>query len=307
MSDQMQQTMQNHFGARLQENVRLSRYTTARVGGPARWFAVSSSAQQLAADVTFLWQQNVPFRVLGNGSNLLVSDHGWRGVILLNQAKEINFDETSDQPLMITESGATLSSAVRLTAERGFGGLEWAAGIPGTIGGAVYGNAGARGQDISQMLVLAEILHQEKGRCSLLCEQMGYSYRSSALKRSPGSAVILTAQLKLTRSTPAAVNAKIAEFNEKRRNSQPAGASLGSMFKNPAGDFAGRLIEAAGLKGTKIGGVEISPIHANFMINDGTASAEDYHQLIKLVQKTVAEKFAVMLETEIEILGEWQD
>jgi UDP-N-acetylmuramate dehydrogenase len=194
-----------------------------------------------------------------------------------------------------------------MTAERGFSGLEWAAGIPGTIGGAVYGNAGARGQDISQMLVLAEILHHEKGQCSLSCEQMGYAYRSSALKRTPGSAVILAAQLKLTRSTSELVNEKVNEFNEKRRNSQPAGASLGSMFKNPAGDYAGRLIEAAGLKGTKIGGVEISPVHANFMINDGSASAEDYHQLITLVQKTVAEKFAVKLETEIEILGEWQD
>lgn len=307
MSDSMQQLLQAHFGERLQENVRLARYTTARVGGPARWFAASDSAVQLAADVNFLWQQNLPFRVLGNGSNLLISDRGWDGMMLLNQANQIRFDESGAQPMLITESGATLSSVVRQTAERGFSGIEWAAGIPGTLGGAVYGNAGARGHDISQMLILAEILHHEKGQYSLSCEQMGYAYRSSALKRTPGSAVILSAQLRLTRSTPEAVNAKINEFNEKRRSSQPVGASLGSMFKNPTGDYAGRLIEAAGLKGTKIGGVEISPLHANFMLNDGTASAQDYHQLIRLVQRVVEEKFAVKLETEIEIFGEWQD
>lgn len=307
MSDLMQQAMQAHFGERLQEYVRLARYTTARVGGEARWFAASISAKQLAADVTFLWQQGLPFRVLGNGSNLLVSDKGWNGVMLLNQAKDIRFDETAAQPVLIAESGATLSAVVRQTVERGFSGLEWAAGIPGTIGGAVYGNAGARGSDICQMLVLAEILHRDEGQLSLSSEQMAYSYRSSALKRAPGSAVILSAQLRLTRSSVEAVSALVNEFNDKRRNSQPAGASMGSTFKNPEGDHAGRLIEAAGLKGTKIGGVEVSPVHANFLINDGSASAEDYHQLIQLVQKTVAEKFAVKLETEIELLGEWQD
>lgn len=307
MTDSMQQLMQAHFGERLQENVRLARYTTARVGGPARWFAASASAAELAADVRFLWQQGLPFRVLGNGSNLLVSERGWEGMILLNQAKAIAFIESGQAPLLEAESGAALSAIVRQTAERGLSGFEWAAGVPGTLGGAVYGNAGARGADISQILVLAEILHREKGQCSLSSEQMGYTYRSSVLKREPGSAVILSAQLRLTPSTQEAVNEKINEFNDKRRSSQPAGASLGSMFKNPAGDFAGRLIEAAGLKGTKIGGVEISPLHANFMINDGSASAQDYHQLIQLVQRVVEEKFAVKLETEIELLGEWQD
>lgn len=307
MSDLMQQKMQAHFGERLQENVRLARYTTARVGGEARWFAASSSSAQLAADVTFLWQQGVSFRVLGNGSNLLVSDKGWDGMMLLNQAKDIRFEDSGVQPVLIAESGAPLSAMVRQTVERGFSGLEWAAGIPGTIGGAVYGNAGARASDIGQMLVLAEILHREKGQFSLTSEQMGYSYRSSALKRAPGSAVILSAQLRLTRSTTEAVSTLVSEFNDKRRNSQPAGASMGSTFKNPEGDHAGRLIEAAGLKGTKIGGVEVSPVHANFLINDGSASAQDYHQLIQLVQRTVEEKFAVKLETEIELLGEWQD
>ncbi len=161
MSDLMQQAMQAHFGERLQEYVRLARYTTARVGGEARWFAASISAKQLAADVTFLWQQGLPFRVLGNGSNLLVSDKGWNGVMLLNQAKDIRFDESGAQPVLIAESGATLSAVVRQTAERGFSGWN---GLRAFLAqsGAVYGNAGARGSDICQMLVLAEILHREQ-------------------------------------------------------------------------------------------------------------------------------------------------
>jgi UDP-N-acetylmuramate dehydrogenase len=305
MNNSVQQFLQNQFGERLQENVRLARYTTARVGGPARWFAESNSAEQLAADVRYLWGQELPFRVLGNGSNLLISDMGWHGMILLNQAKAITVNSSETESLLKAESGATLTSVVRLAADKGLTGLEWAAGIPGTVGGAVYGNAGARGLDISQSLVLAEILHREQGMLSLSSEQLQYSYRSSLLKRTPGDAVILRATLKLTPSTPEIVRQKVELFNEKRRLSQPAGASMGSTFKNPADDYAGRLIEAAGLKGTKIGGVEVSPIHANFLINDGSATAENYHHLILFVQKTVKEQFAVDLETEIESLGEW--
>lgn len=300
--------LQGHFGERLQTDVRLARYTTARVGGPVRWFAESRSAAELAADARFLWDHALPFFVLGNGSNVLVSDRGWEGLALYNQAKSVTFDVSdAAHPLLIAESGATLSTVVRLATENAMSGFEWAAGIPGTIGGAVYGNAGARGQDTSQILALAEILHRKEGDLSLTAEQMAYSYRSSVLKREPGQAVILSASFRLLPSSQAEVKARVEEFNSLRRNSQPAGASMGSTFKNPAGDYAGRLIEAAGLKGTKIGGVTVSPVHANFLINDGSANAEDYHQLISLIQKTISEKFSVTLALEIELLGEWQD
>jgi UDP-N-acetylmuramate dehydrogenase len=299
--------LQDYFDARLQTDVNMARYTTARVGGAVRWFAESTSASQLAADARFLWDHEIPFRVLGNGSNVLVSDRGWDGLMLYNQAKAITVDRDSSQPTLKAESGAALSTVVRTTLEAGLSGFEWAAGIPGTIGGAVYGNAGARGLDIEQILSLAEILHREKGQLLLTASQLGYQYRSSDLKRDPGRAVILTASFGLSLSTPDLVKEKVEEFNLKRRNSQPAGASMGSTFKNPQGDFAGRLIEAAGLKGLKVGGVEISPVHANFLVNDGIASAEDYHQLISFVQKTVRNKFSVELELEIELLGEWQD
>ena len=299
--------LQAHFGDRLQTEVRLARYTTARVGGPVRWFAESGSALQLSADARFLWDHDVPFRILGNGSNILVSDRGWQGMMLSNQARAITFAGTEEQPLLIAESGASLSAVVRAALEKSLSGFEWAAGIPGTIGGAVYGNAGARGADTAQILNLAEILHREKGALSLTGDQMGYQYRSSAFKRDPGHAVILSASFKMTPSTSALVKEKVEEFNSKRRNSQPAGASMGSTFKNPASDFAGRLIEAAGLKGTKVGGVEVSPKHGNFLVNDGSASAEDYYQLISLIKQTVKKQFSVDLELEIELLGDWQD
>jgi UDP-N-acetylmuramate dehydrogenase len=307
MADGMLNLLQDHFGDRLQQNVRLARYTTPRVGGPARWFAEARSAEQLAADAQYLWHNAIEYRALGNGSNMLISDAGWQGFVLLNQAKAIRLGGSTEQPTVYSESGATLSSLVRTVTEEGLSGMEWAAGIPGTVGGAVYGNAGAHGKDVSQSLSLAEILHRRKGLLSLSCDQMGLTYRSSALKREPGNAVILSATFNLTPSTKAAVQARVDEINEKRRCAQPTGPSMGSTFKNPEGDKAGRLIEAAGLKGTKIGGVEVSPVHGNFLVNDGSGTAEDYRQLITLVQKTVHDKFAVDLELEIELFGDWKN
>jgi UDP-N-acetylmuramate dehydrogenase len=307
MSDAVLMQLQDHFGERLQENVRLAPYTTARVGGPARWFAAASSAEQLGLDAAFLWKSALPYRVLGNGSNLLVSDQGWDGFVLLNAAKAIRVDEAAEEPTVYVESGAALTTLVRKVAESGLAGLEWAAGIPGTVGGAVYGNAGAHGSDISKCLVLAEILHRTKGQLSLRGDELGFTYRSSSFKREPGNAVILSATFKLERSTCEAVQARVEAVNEKRRCTQPAGASFGSTFKNPAGDHAARLIEAAGLKGTCIGGVEVSQVHANFMINRGTGCAEDYRKLIDLVRKIVLDKFAVALDLEIELFGDWKN
>jgi UDP-N-acetylmuramate dehydrogenase len=299
--------IEQYFGTRLQKEIGLARYSTARVGGPVRWFAVSSSAAELAADARFLWDSDVPFRILGNGSNIIVSDYGWQGMMLYNQAKQVRIDRSTSHPQLFAESGATLAAVVRFTTEQGLTGFEWAAGIPGTIGGAVYGNAGARDQDTQQILALANILHRELGELSLTSADMGYRYRSSKFKREPGQAVILSAAFNLAESTPEQVKARVEDLNAKRRGSQPTGASTGSTFKNPEGDFAGRLIEAAGLKGTQIGGVQISPIHANFFVNDGGATATDYYQLIKLVKKTVKQQFSVDLELEIELLGDWQD
>jgi UDP-N-acetylmuramate dehydrogenase len=174
------------------------------------------------------------------------------------------------------------------------------------VGGAVYGNAGAFGSNTQASLLLAKILHRTKGYLSLTSEGMGYAYRSSALKRQPGDAIILSASFSVQPGDPALIEWTMKQFSERRRSTQPTGPSTGSTFKNPPGDFAGRLIEAAGLKGTRIGGVSINEKHANFFINDGTAKAQDYYDLIQLARQTVFEQFGVSLETEIEVIGDWQ-
>jgi UDP-N-acetylmuramate dehydrogenase len=296
-----------HFGSRLEKDVRLAEYTTSRVGGLARYCVTAQSADQLADDFQFLWSENIPAVLIGSGSNILISDLGLEAVVVVNKAKAIEVLTSSDIPMVRAESGATLGTVARQAALKGYAGLEWASTIPGTLGGAIYGNAGAHKSDMSQNLVLADILHREKGRLSLDAGQMEYGYRSSILKRKPGSAVVLSATLKIEKGDSDQIQKLMAKYSEKRRSTQPPGSSMGSMFKNPEGDHAGRLIEAAGLKATRVGGAEVSSIHANFMINDGSATAEDIHRLIVLVQNTVQEKFGVKLELEIELLGKWQD
>jgi UDP-N-acetylmuramate dehydrogenase len=308
------QTLRDAFGERLQVDVPLKRYTAARIGGNADFMLTANSSNQLAETVKLLWKLRMPFILLGSGSNVLISDTGIRQVVVLNRAKEIRFNTRTQPPTTWVESGANLGTLARRAASHGLTGLEWAAGIPGTVGGAVYGNAGAHGGDMSGNLVMAEILHlnqiTRRDNDDILQEKwpvarFEYEYRNSMIKRYPGRVVVLAAELKLALSTPEAVRTKMKEYKTIRHNSQPSGASLGSIFKNPAGDHAGRLIEAAGLKGTELGKVEISCKHANFFINHESASASDYVALIKLAQQKVMEKFGVMLELEIELLGDW--
>jgi UDP-N-acetylmuramate dehydrogenase len=294
------------FGESLQENVTMSSYTTARVGGRVDGLVVVHGALELEKTVQLLWDLNVPFYVIGGGSNVLAPDAGLRGVVVLNRAHTVKIDTTHNTPAVWAESGAIFSSIAHQVALRGLSGLEWAATIPGTVGGAIYGNAGAFGSDMSSTLILAEIL-QPSGKITWTTEEMAFAYRSSRLKRNHEPAVILSAKLKLSQSTTEAVQAQMDAFSAKRRGSQPPGASMGSIFKNPPGDYAGRLIEAAGLKGTKIGGAEVSSVHANFFINRENATAADLYQLIRLVQSKVMETSQVMLELEVELLGNWQD
>ncbi len=295
------------FGDRLQENVILANYTTARVGGRAPALVICHTLADLEHDVLALWERNLPFHIFGSGSNVLVSDQGFNGVILANRAHNVKIDVHTDPPSVWAESGANLIGITRQVALRGLSGLEWASGIPGTLGGALYGNAGANGSDMNACLMLAEILHHTSGKQTWDVSQMEYTYRSSQLKRHPDQVVILAARLKLQTGTPDEVQARMSEYNERRRRTQPPGASLGSMFKNPPGDYAGRLIEAAGLKGTRIGGAIISPIHANFFINEGEAKARDIQKLIQLAQQTVLDRFGVRLELEVEWLGPWPE
>ena len=296
-------TLYAKFGDNVKENVILAPYTSARIGGPADIFLVADSSTELARIVKLLWKHEMPFTLLGGGSNVLISDKGIRGVVVMNRAKGVTF-HTGDQPSVTAESGVVFSNLANRCASKGLAGLEWAATVPGTIGGAVYGNAGAFGGDMAGNLISAELL-TETGKETLTVEQFGYGYRTSVLKRGEKKGIVLSAELALKNSTKEDVTVKIQQFSAHRKATQPPGASMGSMFKNPPGDYAGRLIESAELKGTRIGNAEISPLHGNFFVNHENTKAEDIRALIELVQTTVKKKEGVELELEIELVGEW--
>jgi UDP-N-acetylmuramate dehydrogenase len=291
------------LGDKVKENVLLAPYTSARIGGPADIFVTADSAAELASIVKLLWKQEMPFTILGGGSNVLVSDKGIRGAVVLNRAKAVRF-HNGDRPSVTIESGVIFSNLANRCASKGFGGIEWAATVPGTIGGAVYGNAGAFGGDMAGNLMCADLL-TINGREKYSVERMSYGYRTSVLKRGEVKAIVLAVELSLKNSTKEEATVNIQQFGAHRKATQPPGASMGSMFKNPNGDYAGRLIEAAGLKGTRIGNAEISPLHGNFFVNHGATKAEDIRTLIELVQKVVKEKSGIELELEIEFVGEW--
>jgi UDP-N-acetylmuramate dehydrogenase len=291
------------FTDKVKENIPLAPYTSARIGGPADLLITANSADELAGILSLLREAGTEYFILGGGSNILISDKGVRGITVLNRAKAVRF-ENGRQPKVWTESGVVFSNLAHRCASKGLSGLEWAATVPGTVGGAVYGNAGAFGGDMAGNLICVELL-TDAGRQKWPVESMSYGYRTSILKRGEIKATVLSAELTLKNATKEDVSVKIDEFSERRKTSQPPGASLGSMFKNPPGDFAGRLIEAAGLKGTRIGKAEISPVHGNFFVNHGKTDAADIHALIELVRKTVKDKFEVELELEIELIGEW--
>ena len=292
----------------------LARHTALRIGGPADLLVVVETALALRQAVTLAWEHQVPFRVLGAGSNVLVSDAGVRGLIVVNRARGITFqaageDAPGGAPTVTAESGASLSTVARQAISRGLAGLEWAATIPGTVGGAVIGNAGAWGGDVASALVSASVLERDEPVVEWHVERFEYNYRSSILKRQalPGllPAVVLEAKFRLQQGDRGALETQVANMTARRKASQPPGATCGSVFKNPRGDYAGRLIEAAGLKGTRMGNAEISPVHANFIVNHGDASAADVQALIALARQTVQAQSGIGLELEIQLVGDW--
>jgi UDP-N-acetylmuramate dehydrogenase len=297
------------FGDRLKLGEPLARYTSARIGGPAEFLAVANSAGELAELVRAAWELGIDPLILGGGSNVLVSDAGVQGLVILNRARAVDFRDTPGQdPAVWAESGVNLGALARQAAARGLGGLAWAATVPGTVGGAVYGNAGAHGGDTAGSLRLAEILQQDGTIRRWGADELKFGYRASRLKREREQGrrhVLLAAELALTRGDAAALQAEIDGYVAHRKRTQPPGASMGSMFKNPPGDYAGRLIEAAGLKGKRLGQAEISSLHANFFVNLGEARAAEVWTLIHLAHATVKAKFGVDLELEVELVGEW--
>lgn len=293
------------FGTRLQENVSMASFTTARVGGVVPALLSINTVEELVIAANALWNLDVSFHVIGSGSNILVSDKGADSVIIYNRANNLVIEAESEQPIVEADSGVILGTVARQTALKGLSGMEWAAPVPGTVGGAVYGNAGAHGSDMANSIKMAKILHKLDGIKDWPVDKLAYQYRSSVLKRDRLPVVILSATFNMKRSSREEAWEKIKTYQARRKQTQPPGASMGSMFKNPVGDYAGRLIEAAGLKGMQIGQAVISPVHANFIINQEGATAQDIWQLMKIAQETVYEQFGICLEPEIELIGEF--
>lgn len=302
--------LEERFGDGLLREEPLARYTAARLGGPAEALVVAHTLPDLIFAAQFAWQQGLPYRVLGGGANVLVADAGFRGLVIINRAAGVAFGAEGE---VRAESGASLSTLARRCMKRGWAGLEWAVNVPGTVGGAAINNAGAHGSDMAAC-VREVVVHRPGAAVRLGVDELAYGYRESALKGSPGPFLVAAVTFALSPDAdPEALNARAAEYVAHRKRTQPSGASLGSIFKNPPGDHAGRLIEATGLKGTQRGSVQISPVHANFIVNTDTAwgaaaapSADDYYALIRLAQAEVETRFGVRLEPEIELLGDFE-
>ena len=292
----------------------MSRHTTWQVGGPADLYAIARSADQLAAVVRLAGAAGVPIYVMGAGSNSLISDRGIRGLVVSNRATGVSFvgsGETGGTVEVIAESGAPIAGLARQAAKRGLSGLEWAAAVPGTVGAAVFGNAGAHGGDLAGMLRSADLIDLAGRLTELGPADLGLDYRRSHLnvaarRGEPRRQIVLRARLALRPAPRAEIEDRLREFVEHRRATQPFESSAGSVFKNPPGDAAGRLLDRAGLKGTTIGGAMISPKHANFIINRGNATATDVMAMIDLGRARVREQFGVELEMEVLRLGDWE-
>ncbi len=297
------------FGDQLQVNESLARHTTARVGGSAELFLTVTSSEQLLTAVELAYNAGVAYFVLGGGSNILIADTGITGLVILNRARKVNFRHSGAGVVCVAESGANLSALARQCISKGLGGLEWAIGVPGTVGGAVVGNAGAHGADMDSLLLAATVWEPGYGVRVYSREEMAYGYRDSVLKRDMTGGrprrVVLSAEMHLKPEAVDVLSARAEGFNAHRKERQPGGASTGSMFKNPENYYAGYLIDTAGLKGFRVGDAVISEKHANFFINEGEATAEDVRLLIAEAWNSVRDQFGIEMELEVELVGDW--
>lgn len=281
---------------------RLAEHTSLRVGGSPDVLVRCVVREDLKAWWQLAQAKGVPVRVLGRGSNVLAADDGFDGVVLINRCEAWELEAAgSDGSVVAADSGVTLAALGSSLGRLGWSGLEPAVGIPGSVGAAVVTNAGAHGWSMSDSVVWVD-LADANGVARLSGYDLDFRYRGSALK-GRHDRLVLRAGLALVRDEPAAIAARTAGYQAQRRATQPTTPSVGSMFVNPPGDFAGRLIEAAGLKGMRVGGAMISDVHANFFVNTGGATAADIVELVALARRAVSERFGIHLELEIELLG----
>lgn len=274
----------------IKENEILANYSTFKIGGPARYFIIAKSKEEILEAIGFAKQKNLPYFVLGGGSNILFRDEGYDGVVIKIENCELEIENS----LIKANAGISFAQLILKSIEAGLAGLEWGIGIPGTIGGCVAGNCGAYGHDISESVEKVITLNRE-----YLKKECGFSYRRSKFKNSENKEIILEIELKLKNGNMEKSKEEIKEIIEKRKGKIPPYPSIGCIFKNPKPLIARELIEQCGLKGKQIGGARISEQHANFIVNIGHAASEDVLALINLCKEKVKEKFGVNLEEEI--------
>lgn len=293
------EALNQQFGTRARLNEPLAHHTTLRLGGPADIWFPARSVDELVLATALARQQVIPVFILGGGANLLIRDDGIRGLVIENRANAVQFQGTQ----ILAQSGAINPRLAKQCAQRGLGGFEWAVGVPGTLGGAVVNNAGAYGHSIAQNLVQVELLDSQGERVWRKVDWFDYQYRSSKIKQyKADKPLVLQAILDFIPKPQAMIESQMMTYNTRRKATQPPGATVGSMFKNPSDDYAGRLIEASGLKGYRIEQAEISSVHANFFVNLGGAKSDHVLRLINVAQERVYQLFGIQLALEIEII-----
>ncbi|OAI83212.1 UDP-N-acetylenolpyruvoylglucosamine reductase [Exiguobacterium sp. KKBO11] len=281
-------------------NEPLKYHTYTKMGGIADLFIIPTSYEETAFVVRYAYEQGIPLTLLGNGSNLVVRDGGIRGIVL-------SFEKLTDISVegheLVAQSGAAIIEASRVAYAHQLSGLEFACGIPGTIGGALIMNAGAYGGEVKDCLQSATVLTRQGELLNISHDELELGYRTSCFSKK--EYIILEGRFALTEGDPALIKEVMDDLTHKRETKQPLEyPSCGSVFKRPEGYFAGKLIQDSNLQGTRIGGAEVSKKHAGFIVNVENASASDYIALIRHVQETVQEKFGILLETEVKIIGE---
>lgn len=281
----------------------LASHTTYRIGGPADWYL--EAVDGLADLVLGCRQRDIRLTMLGNGSNLLVSDGGVEGLVVrpTDTAIEVRGE------VIHAAAGARMVKVAQAAEKAGLTGMEWALGIPGTVGGSVHNNAGCFGSDIESTVTRVDGVTAGGQAAAWTTEECAFDYRTSAFREGAlAGAIVTAADYRLRPGDRTAIRAQMEEIQQARKRTQPVtGRSTGSVFKNPRGGFAGHLVEQAGLKGRKLGGAMVSLEHANFIVNTGGATAADVAALVGLVQATIEERYGIHLEPEIEVLGRWPD
>ncbi len=284
----------------------MSAHTTFRIGGPADYFVVPEDAASLGRGVALCRAEGVDYFITGNGSNLLVGDGGYRGVVfhICHTMNDVAYEEKGTELLVEAGAGVMLSSLARQVSSKGYTGFEYATGIPGTLGGGVTMNAGAYGGEISDNLLWAELMDETGAVLRLERDRLKLSYRHSVMMEQP--LVVLRAGFSFTKGDAMAITEKVAELSRSRKEKQPLEyPSAGSTFKRPEGYFAGKLIQDCGLKGFRVGDAMVSEKHSGFVINVGHATAADVMTLIRHVQQEVDRQFCVRIEPEVRMIGEF--